>query len=65
MEELNKGNIELLMLDSKLKLGNIHVTNDGELFIGAVETTGDKQSGYETNPVLNKFQVKSKVLNLL
>jgi len=53
------------MLDSKLKLGNIHVTNDGELFIGAVETTGDKQSGYETNPVLNKFQVKSKVLNLL
>lgn len=48
MEELNKGNIELPMLDSKLRLGNIHVTNDGELFIGAVETMGDKQSGYET-----------------
>jgi hypothetical protein len=48
LEELNKGNIELPMLDSKLKLGSVHVTNEGELFIGAIETIGDKQSGYET-----------------
>jgi hypothetical protein len=48
MEELIKGKIELPMLDSKLKLGSIHVTNEGELFIGALETIGDKQSGYKT-----------------
>ena len=48
MAVITKGDIELPMLDSKLRLGAIHITNDGELFISAIETIGDKGSGFDT-----------------